>query len=70
MDIRQIYPLISFPVSRGTQGISHLIRWNHTENHYVPIYDPFTRCDKRNLTISLQDARYEFMKGHQIDGLY
>lgn len=68
MDIRKIYPEISFPVSRGTSMISPLIRWNHIDNHTVPIYDPFTRCDKRNITIGLQDTKYEFMKGHQIDG--
>lgn len=68
MDIRKIYSTITFPVSRGTSMISPLIRWNHVDNHFVPIYDPFTRCDKRNITIGLQDIKYAFMKGHQIDG--
>ena len=47
--------------------ISHLIKWNHTSDNFVPFYDPFTRCDKRNISISLQDPKYAFMKGHQLD---
>jgi hypothetical protein len=68
MDIRAIYPSVSFPVSRGTQGISHLIRWDHATDHFVPIYDPLTRSDKRNVTISVGNPKYAFMKGHVING--
>lgn len=48
--------------------IAPLFKWNHSDNHTVPVYDPFTRCDKRNIIISLSDPKYEFMKGHMIDG--
>lgn len=68
MDIRQIYPKIQFPVSRGTAMISPLIKWNHSENHFVPIYDPMTHSDKRSIFISLNDLKYNYMKGHQLDG--
>jgi fatty acid synthase, animal type len=68
LDIRAIYPQISFPVARGTPGISHLIRWNHDANHFVPIYDPLTRSDKRDVTISLGNPKYAFLKGHVING--
>jgi fatty acid synthase, animal type len=68
MDIRQIYPKIEFPVSRGTAMISPLVRWLHDESFPVPMYDPFLRCDKRNLTININDPLYSIMKGHQIDG--
>ncbi|KAJ6633803.1 Fatty acid synthase, partial [Pseudolycoriella hygida] len=68
IDIRQIYPKIEFPVSRGTAMISPLIKWNHSDNLFVPIYDPFTQCDKRSIFISLSDLKFNFMKGHQLDG--
>lgn len=48
--------------------IAPLFKWNHSDNHTVPVYDPFTRCDKRNIIISLSDPKYDFMKGHMIDG--
>lgn len=50
--------------------ISPLIRWNHADNHSLPMYDPFTRGDKRNVSISLSDPKYEYMKGHVIDGKF
>jgi fatty acid synthase, animal type len=68
MDIRQIYPKIDFPVSRGTAMISPLIKWQHSESFAVPMYDPFLRCDKRNLIINLNSQEYAFMRDHRIDG--
>jgi fatty acid synthase, animal type len=68
LDIRQIYPKIDFPVSRGTPMISPLVKWLHDETFPVPMYDPFLRCDKRNLTINPNDPIYSIMKGHQLDG--
>lgn len=67
-NISKLYPPVSFPVSRGTPMIAPLFLWNHSENHTVPSYDPFTRCDKRNIIISLSDPKYEFMRGHMLDG--
>lgn len=68
IDIRQIYPKIEFPVSRGTAMIAPLIKWDHSENFFVPIYDAFTQCDKRSIFLSLNDMKYNYMKGHQLDG--
>jgi fatty acid synthase, animal type len=68
MNIREMYPIIEFPVSRGTQMISHLIKWQHDESLTVPMFDPFLRCDKRNLTINLKHQKFSFLRGHQIDG--
>lgn len=47
--------------------ISPLVKWNHENDHLVPAYDPATRSDKRNLSLTLSDPKYEFMKGHAID---
>lgn len=68
LDIRQLYPQIEYPVSRGTQMISPLIKWNHEESLSVPVYDPFKRCSKRNLKININDHMFSYIKGHQIDG--
>jgi fatty acid synthase, animal type len=68
MNIREMYPKVDFPVSRGTQMISPLIKWQHDESFTVPIFDPFSRCDKRNLTINMKHPKYSFLRGHQIDG--
>lgn len=68
LDVRQMYPKIEFPVSRGTDLISPLVKWNHSESFPAPMYDPFLRCDKRNLSINLHDATYAVYKGHKIDG--
>lgn len=66
MDVNKMYPTISFPVSRGTPMISPFIRWNHSDDYEVPIYDPFVRSNKRNITINLRDSKYSFMQGHKI----
>lgn len=68
INIREIYPKIEFPVSRGTAMISPLIKWNHSENFFIPIYDPLTQSDKRSVFISLSDIKYNYMKGHRLDG--
>jgi fatty acid synthase, animal type len=70
IDIRQMYPKINYPVSRGTPMISPLIRWLHDESIAVPMYDPLLRCDKRNIVINLGEKKYSFMKGHEIDGKF
>lgn len=63
-----MYPQVEFPVSRGTKMISPLIKWEHSENWTVPTYDPYERCERRNISINLSDIKYEFMKGHIVDG--
>lgn len=50
--------------------ISPLVKWNHENDHLVPAYDPATRSDKRNLSLTLSDPKYEFMKGHAIDSKF
>jgi fatty acid synthase len=68
INISKLYPTISFPVSRSTPMISPLIKWNHSENYSVPLYDSFKRCDKRNIIISLNNPKYEYIQGHTLDG--
>ncbi|KAG5668080.1 hypothetical protein PVAND_016035 [Polypedilum vanderplanki] len=67
MDISAIYPQIEFPVSSGTPMISPLIKWDHTENWFVPKYDDKKHNDMQ-INISLQDSEFGFISGHEIDG--
>lgn len=68
MDISKLYPPVNFPVSRGTKMISPLIKWDHSQKHFVPLYEPYFVNDKRSIVISLHDPRYKYLEGHSIDG--
>uniref|UniRef100_A0A1B0G5K6 Uncharacterized protein n=1 Tax=Glossina morsitans morsitans TaxID=37546 RepID=A0A1B0G5K6_GLOMM len=64
-----LYPKIEFPVSRGTAGISSLIRWDHSEDWFVIKYENMKTKSKgeRSYTVNL-DSDEEFLSGHVIDG--
>ncbi|KAG5684248.1 hypothetical protein PVAND_013485 [Polypedilum vanderplanki] len=68
MDISKLYPPIQFPVSRNTPMISPNIKWNHTENHFVPHFDSYNTFERRNIIINISDRKFEFIQGHLIDG--
>lgn len=68
MDISEIYPKIEFPVSRGTQMIAPLIKWDHSESHFVPYFNPSSRFCHRNLSINLYLPEYADYSDHVIDG--
>lgn len=68
MDASKLYPTIEFPVSRGTPMISPLLKWNHQENYFVPLFDALNSYEKRNILINLSDKIFEFIQGHVIDG--
>lgn len=68
MDISKLYPAIEFPVSRGTPMISPLLKWNHSENYFVPLFDTYNSYERRNVVINMSDKIFEFVQGHIIDG--
>jgi fatty acid synthase, animal type len=68
LDLREIYPKVEFPVSRGTPMIAPLVKWNHSESHFVPYFDPYMRFHKRDLTINLYQQKFSSFSGHRIDG--
>lgn len=71
LDIRQLYPKVEFPVSRSTEMISPLVKWDHSASFFVPSYESQNSSDSKNIiTISLRDPKYEYFKGHVIDGNY
>ncbi|KAJ8964696.1 hypothetical protein NQ317_001270 [Molorchus minor] len=66
-NLRNFYSDVKFPVSRGTQMLSSLVRWDHSHPRYVPYWknrDSFG--DLR--VINLSDEKYSYLEGHNIDG--
>ena len=68
--LQNLYPPVSFPVSRGTPMISPLVKWEHTEDRFVPVYkqgQEITTLD-RLVNIELSNEAFEYMAHHVIDG--
>jgi fatty acid synthase, animal type len=59
---------VSFPVSRGTPMISPIIKWDHQESYFVPYFDTYNVYERRNVLINMSERKFEFLKGHIIDG--
>ncbi|KAL7023366.1 hypothetical protein ACKWTF_012570 [Chironomus riparius] len=68
MDISKLYPPISFPVSRSTPMISHIIKWNHEDNHFVPFMNTFNEFERHTIIINISDKNFEFIQNHIVDG--
>jgi fatty acid synthase, animal type len=69
-DIAKLYPPIEFPVSRGTPMISPIIKWDHSQDLFVPKFVTNDWFDKRNVIINISDKEYNFVQGHVIDGKF
>lgn len=71
MPLEQIYPPVEYPVSRGTQKISPLMKWDHSEDYYVVKYDLQNpnNSGERRVNINLSFDEYAFINGHRIDGI-
>lgn len=70
MPIERLYPAISYPVSRGTQMISPLIQWDHSQDWFSGEYDEKINqvaCE-RKFIVNLKDEDNLYMGGHIIDG--
>lgn len=68
--LRQLYPQIEFPVSRGTGMISPLIKWEHKKDWFVPCYkdDKQLKSYERTVSINVKDSDWSYLTGHVIDG--
>lgn len=69
--IDKLYPPVHWPVSRGTQSISSLIKWDHSVAYNVTkfpdLYNRATASDM-NVTIDISLAENSFYIDHNIDG--
>lgn len=70
LPIENLYPKVLFPVSRGTAGISSLVRWDHSEDWFVTKYENMKTksSGERVFQINLSSDDEEFLSGHIIDG--
>lgn len=66
----KLYPEVKFPVSRGTPMISPLIKWEHSYDWYVSLFEMVETmtCGERIVEISLDEEHYQYIVGHMIDG--
>ena len=69
--IERLYPKVEWPVARGTQSISSLIKWDHNESYFVKKFPeyffPATSSDMI-YEFSLDDPDDIFLQDHVIDG--
>ena len=69
--IENLYPKVEWPVARGTQSISSLIKWDHSESYlvkkYPEYYFPATASDM-TFEFSLDDPDDVFLQDHIIEG--
>ncbi|XP_070161148.1 fatty acid synthase-like [Polyergus mexicanus] len=68
--LANLYPIVQFPVSRGTPMISPSIKWNHSEETYVMCFKTQKKITsgERTINITLKDDTLEYISDHVIDG--
>ena len=69
--IENLYPKVEWPVARGTQSISSLMRWRHSNQYLVKKY-PEHYCkataSDMNCLIDLNKNTTSFLSDHCVDG--
>ncbi|CAG2102302.1 unnamed protein product [Medioppia subpectinata] len=69
--VENLYPKVTFPVERGTQSLSSLIKWDHSDDYLVPLYPDYFNPrtgDEINISIDFKLEENQFYFGHVIDG--
>jgi fatty acid synthase len=69
--IEKLYPTVEWPVCRGTQSISSLIEWDHSEQYFTRKYpDHYFRptSSDMNVEVNMNQAFKTFLNDHCIDG--
>ncbi|KYN20666.1 Fatty acid synthase [Trachymyrmex cornetzi] len=68
--VANLYPPVEYPVSRGTTMISPSIRWDHSEDWFIPKYkiQKSIKCRERYVEILLDNEDYDYMSDYIIDG--
>ncbi|XP_075147103.1 fatty acid synthase 3 [Haematobia irritans] len=68
--VANLYPKVEFPVSRGTPGLSSLVRWDHSQDWFVTTYENMKTksSGERVFTIGLATDDEGYFTGHVIDG--
>ena len=69
--IENLYPKVEWPVARGTQSISSLMKWDHTDSYFVKKYPEFhfkPTVSDLVFDLALDDPDDLFLQDHVIDG--
>ena len=68
--IENLYPHVQYPVPKGTQSISSLIKWDHSQNWLVTQYPEYFNPSSSSdyvVKVDLTDTEDEYLAGHCID---
>ncbi|XP_051174729.1 fatty acid synthase-like [Leptopilina boulardi] len=69
INVSNLYPKISYPVSRGTPSISSLIQWDHSTkwcSNTIKQDDQFKKGEM-NFVIDLKDDKWQYLKNFKIE---
>ncbi|XP_054169344.1 fatty acid synthase-like [Oppia nitens] len=69
--IENFYPKVEWPVCRGTQSISSLMKWDHERCYEVkkfPEFHNYATASDFVMKFSLLEADWNFLKDHAVDG--
>lgn len=69
MPLEHLYPQVEFPVSRGTPMISHLLKWDHSEDWSCIKYEAVKEqvSGEKLFRVSLQDQEFAEFASYVID---
>lgn len=69
--IEKFYPKVEFPVSRGTQSLSPLVKWDHSQSwlvtQYPEYFNPSSNADY-TVKCDINEAEDEYIADHCVDG--
>jgi len=69
--IENLYPKVQYPVPRGTQSLSSLIKWDHSQSWLVTQYPEYFNPSASSdyvVKVNVAEAEDEYLVGHKIDG--
>ncbi|XP_043468869.1 fatty acid synthase-like [Leptopilina heterotoma] len=68
--ISNLYPKVSYPVSRGTPSISPLIQWDHSVNWKTSANNLMhqEKAGYKEFTVNLNDEKWKFLNHARIEG--
>ncbi|CAG2108029.1 unnamed protein product [Medioppia subpectinata] len=70
--VQRLYPSVPYPVRRGTQSLSSLVRWDHTDSYLVPLYPDYFNHGSGGgdckLEVDFKHADNRYYLDHAING--
>lgn len=66
--LRTFYSDVEFPVGRGTQMISPLVKWDHSLSWFTPTLKP-RESFMGYVTVNLSNPEYSYIIGNELSGI-